>query len=189
MPSDTLFRKKPPLDPEAPIYPNPPPGETFLNKTPGFMDLLNKFVWSRMTGLEPGQEISKGMIPVGPGGFQGPSRGITDLAKKVLETSANKPASLGGIQSKLEQTLFSMPKYSVAEQVGKGDPASYPIPLSDMDIRAMTREFGALTPQLEGQLAEKLSITPSNPHQHLAELYDWLGYITHPIFRMKPKAP
>ena len=113
------------------------------------------------------------------------SEGIRDEVK----SGGTSLASHGGIESKLTQPLSSLPKYSMKQRMIAGDPEAYQAAISDMDMRTMLREYGALTPQVEGNLAERLSTTPQGSDKQLDEIFNWLGPVLSPIFRMKPKAP
>ena len=57
------------ISPGAP-FPNPPAGPTGLSAPPDIQQLLKKWFWEHLTGAGSSDQISRGMIPLGPGALR-----------------------------------------------------------------------------------------------------------------------
>ena len=57
------------ISPGAP-FPNPPAGPTGLSAPPDIQQLLKKWFWEHLTGTGGPDQISRGMIPLGPGALR-----------------------------------------------------------------------------------------------------------------------
>ena len=54
----------------SPPFPNPPAGPTGLSAPPDIQQLLKKWFWEHLTGAGSSDQISRGMIPLGPGALR-----------------------------------------------------------------------------------------------------------------------